>query len=136
MNLTSKPSLPSAFALVARTGLAAGLLGACHVVALAQAVQPVAAAPASAASSAPATAALPDATNVEGSQDTSTPDIANGQATQAWLGAQASRKQASRTRQTQSGTVMSKVHERYVKSFERPIPDRLRDDTGFGSGSK
>jgi hypothetical protein len=43
--------------------------------------------------------------------------VGKGDATRAWLGAQASRKQASGTRQTLSGPVMSKVHERYAKSF-------------------
>jgi Protein of unknown function (DUF3613) len=47
--------------------------------------------------------------------------IGKGEATRAWLGAQASRKQASQTRQSLSGPVMSTVHERYVKSFSQPV---------------
>jgi hypothetical protein len=47
--------------------------------------------------------------------------LGKGDGTRAWLGAQASRKQASSTRQTLSGPVMSKVHERYVKSFGQEI---------------
>ncbi len=45
----------------------------------------------------------------------------DGKATRAWLGAQSGRKQASSTRQTLSGPVMSTVHDRYVKSFAQPI---------------
>jgi Protein of unknown function (DUF3613) len=61
------------------------------------------------------------------------PDMANGRSTQAWLNAQAHRQGASRTRQTMSGPVMGKVHERYLKSFEASVPSRLRDETSFGS---
>jgi len=44
-------------------------------------------------------------------------------------GAQASRKQASATRQTLSGPVLSAVHERYVKSFAQPVePTPIRAD--------
>lgn len=56
----------------------------------------------------------------------------NGQDTHRWLDSQASRKQASTTRQTLSGPVMEKVHERYVNSFTNPVPQRLRDNTGAG----
>lgn len=47
--------------------------------------------------------------------------LGKGDATRSWLGAQTSRKQASRTRQTLSGPVMSTVHERYVKSFSQEV---------------
>ena len=46
----------------------------------------------------------------------------NGTATRAWLGKQAQRQDASKTRQTQSGPVMTAVHDRYVKSFTNDIP--------------
>lgn len=47
--------------------------------------------------------------------------------TKDWLQAQSSRAQASPVRQTLSGPVLSKVHERYVKSFAEPIPRKLND---------
>lgn len=58
------------------------------------------------------------------------PQIATGEASKAWLGGQARRQQASKTRQTLSGPVMQAVHERYVKSFTVDIPptDKLRPD--------
>lgn len=57
------------------------------------------------------------------------PAIASGNSTKAWLAAQGSRQDASETRQTLSGPVLSKVHERYVKSFTMPVPERLSKDT-------
>jgi Protein of unknown function (DUF3613) len=55
--------------------------------------------------------------------------IGKGDATRAWLGAQAGRKQGSQTRQSLSGPVMSTVHDRYVKSFAQPIePTPIRAD--------
>jgi hypothetical protein len=54
--------------------------------------------------------------------------IAEGKASREWIAQQASRKQASTTKQTLSGPIMGKVHGRYLESFTRPVPDRLRDD--------
>lgn len=59
--------------------------------------------------------------------------IADGHATRDWMQRQASRKQASTIKQTLSGPVMDKVHERYVDSFNRAVPDRLRDNTPTSS---
>jgi len=59
--------------------------------------------------------------------------IADGHATRDWTQRQASRKQASSIKQTLSGPVMDKVHERYVDSFSKAVPDRLRDNTPISS---
>jgi hypothetical protein len=114
--------------------LAAVLMG-CLMMASAQSSAQVQAEKQTVASSASTSQAetMPGTTSSEETQGPESPDIANGQATQGWLSAQAGRKQASRTRQTLSGPVMSKVHERYLESFKRAIPDRLRDETNFGT---
>ncbi len=70
-------------------------------------------------------ASVPDADTEEAPE----PRTGKGDATRAWLGAQASRKQASNTRQTLSGSVMSTVNKRYVDSFSRNIdPTPIRAD--------
>lgn len=43
--------------------------------------------------------------------------------TQQWLELQRSGKAASPQAQPISGEVMDKVHSRYIKSFEKPIPE-------------
>lgn len=43
--------------------------------------------------------------------------------TQQWLQLQRSGKSASAQAQPYSGEVMDKVHTRYLKSFEKPIPE-------------
>lgn len=43
-------------------------------------------------------------------------------ATRQWLELQRSGQAASPQRQTLSGEAMSKIHERYIKSFTHPIP--------------
>lgn len=43
--------------------------------------------------------------------------------THKWLELQRSGKAASTQAQPISGEVMDKVHQRYIKSFERPIPE-------------
>jgi hypothetical protein len=52
----------------------------------------------------------------------------SGADTRVWLRAQSQRGQASNTQQTLSGPVMRRVHDRYLKSFEQPVPERLSDD--------
>lgn len=67
---------------------------------------------------------------------TASPEAASapsGLETRKWLESQVSRKQASSIRQTLSGPVMEKVHERYVKSFAVAIPERLRENMSTGS---
>ncbi len=59
-----------------------------------------------------------------------------GAVSRSWLQAQGSREQASATPPTLSGPVMRRVHERYVKSFEQPIPERLADDRPTSRSSK
>jgi hypothetical protein len=81
--------------------------------------EPEAANPAVAASS-------PASTEPERAAET---DIASGERTKGWLGSQASGAQASRHKQTLSGPVMSKVHERYVKSFTTAVPEHLGAST-------
>ncbi len=53
------------------------------------------------------------------------PRFATGEETHTWLQRQASRKQASRTRQTLSGPTMTGVHKRYVESFDKPISETV-----------
>jgi hypothetical protein len=43
--------------------------------------------------------------------------------TQQWLELQRSGNAASSQAQPLSGEVMDKVHQRYIKSFEKPIPE-------------
>lgn len=43
--------------------------------------------------------------------------------TQQWLELQRSGKSASSNPQPMSGEAMEKVHQRYIKSFEKPIPE-------------
>lgn len=57
---------------------------------------------------------------------------ATGVTTRQWVNTQGQREQASATRQTLSGPVMRRVHERYLKSFEAEVPTRLRDSESFG----
>jgi hypothetical protein len=52
-----------------------------------------------------------------------------GTTSRRWLQAQGQHEQASLVQPTLSGPVMHRVHERYLKSFERPIPDKLGDDS-------
>lgn len=59
-----------------------------------------------------------------------------GAVSRNWLQAQGSREQASATPPTLSGPVMRRVHERYVKSFEQPIPEKLADDRPASRSSK
>lgn len=51
-----------------------------------------------------------------------------GTASRRWLQAQGAREQASAKQPTLSGPVMRRVHERYVRSFEQPVPEQLTDD--------
>lgn len=60
------------------------------------------------------------------------PAPATGVITRQWVNAQGQREQASATRQTLSGPVMRRVHDRYLKSFETEVPTRLRDTESFG----
>ena len=62
--------------------------------------------------------------------------VASGRQTRAWLEMQAGRQQASKTRQTVSGPVMSKIHERYVNSFKTPVHESVRDTTPVSNGAK
>ncbi|WP_020183807.1 DUF3613 domain-containing protein [Methylotenera sp. 1P/1] len=49
--------------------------------------------------------------------------------TQQWLELQRSGKSASPQAQPISGEVMDKVHKRYLKSFEKPIPEFYGHET-------
>lgn len=49
--------------------------------------------------------------------------------TQQWLELQRSGKSASPNAQPSSGEVMNKVHQRYLKSFEKPIPEFYKHET-------
>lgn len=48
-----------------------------------------------------------------------------GESTKTWLDLQRSGNQASSHAQPISGPVMLRSYERYLKSFERPIPDKF-----------
>lgn len=64
-------------------------------------------------------------------QTVPTPSIETRQPspTQQWLELQRSGKSASPQAQPISGEVMDKVHKRYLKSFERPIPEFYEHET-------
>ncbi len=49
--------------------------------------------------------------------------------TEQWLELQRSGKSASSRAQPLSGEVMDKVHKRYIKSFEKPIPEFFEHET-------
>jgi hypothetical protein len=57
------------------------------------------------------------------SEDTFVTEVHEPSSTQKWLELQRSGKAASTQAQPISGEVMDKVHQRYIKSFERPIPE-------------
>lgn len=64
-------------------------------------------------------------------QTTSTPPTEARQisSTQQWLELQRSGKSASFQTQPLSGEAMDKVHKRYLKSFEKPIPEFYEHET-------
>jgi hypothetical protein len=73
--------------------------------------------------------AAPSASEDNGVETIKAERVGKGDATRGWLNAQASRRQASSTRQTLSGPVMSTVHDRYVQSFAHPVvPTSIRAD--------
>lgn len=54
----------------------------------------------------------------------------------AWTAQQRDGTAASPHRQTLSGKAMERAHERYLKSFEHPIPERFpRDSASTNAGS-
>jgi hypothetical protein len=55
--------------------------------------------------------------------------VGEASATQQWLELQRSGKSASSQAQPISGEVMDKVHQRYLKSFEKPIPEFYKHET-------
>lgn len=59
----------------------------------------------------------------ENGQSTVPPPERELSPTQQWLELQRSGKAASPQAQPISGEVMDKVHSRYIKSFEKPIPE-------------
>ncbi|HEX4895203.1 MAG TPA: DUF3613 domain-containing protein [Solimonas sp.] len=61
-----------------------------------------------------------------------------GSEARAWLDLQRSGAAASRTPPTTSGEVADRVYQRYLQSFEHPLPERFEREeinTGGGSGS-
>jgi hypothetical protein len=62
-------------------------------------------------------------------QLSSSSHVAGASATQQWLELQRSGKSASPQAQQISGEVMDKVHQRYLKSFEKPIPEFYKHDS-------
>ena len=109
-------TLALGFALAAGTGVS-------HA---AEGQEPTPAAPS--ASTAASTAATTAATTEATAQVTE----ASSSTVRRWVAAQGQREQASATRQTLSGPVMRRVHDRYLKSFEQDIPTRVRDTESFG----
>lgn len=62
----------------------------------------------------------------DSSTSTASPNSpAIGDATKSWLELQHSGKQSSEHPQQIQGPVMQRSYERYLKSFERPIPERF-----------
>lgn len=78
------------------------------------------------------TPAAPSATTEDTTEDTAPVTQASSSTVRRWVAAQGQREQASATRQTLSGPVMRRVHDRYLKSFEQDIPTRVRDAESFG----
>lgn len=102
-----------------------GLSIACAVPAFAQAAAaPAAAGPATVPATAPATATTP--------AETRSPQV--GDATRALLAAQARGASASPTPRPIAGDVAQRSYDRYLKSFEYPIPESLAS-TVVKSGS-
>lgn len=64
-----------------------------------------------------------DSAFAEDAQKTSSTETQEQSPTQKWLEFQRSGVAASQHAQPISGQVMDKVHRRYLKSFEHPIPD-------------
>lgn len=58
-------------------------------------------------------------------------EVSEPSATQQWLELQRSGRSASSQAQPSSGEVMDRVHKRYLKSFEKPIPEFYEHDTSF-----
>ncbi|MFT3857975.1 MAG: DUF3613 domain-containing protein [Aquabacterium sp.] len=59
------------------------------------------------------------------------PSIGDGQSTRLWLAKQQSGAQASPHRQAMSGPVMRIVHQRYIDSFSKPIPEWVSKKNDF-----
>jgi hypothetical protein len=68
-------------------------------------------------------AAVADEVPGQATQATPLPSQPSLSPTQQWLELQRSGKSASAQAQPFSGEVMDKVHTRYLKSFEKPIPE-------------
>jgi hypothetical protein len=68
-------------------------------------------------------AAMADEVPGQTTQATPLPSQPSLSPTQQWLELQRSGKSASAQAQPFSGEVMDKVHTRYLKSFEKPIPE-------------
>lgn len=62
-------------------------------------------------------------------QSSPSPHVSEASPTQQWLELQRSGKSASPQAQPISGEVMDKVHKRYLKSFEKPIPEFYEHET-------
>ncbi len=62
-------------------------------------------------------------------QSSPSPPVGEASSTQQWLELQRSGKFASPQAQPISGEVMDKVHQRYLKSFEKPIPEFYDHET-------
>ncbi|MGH8550452.1 MAG: DUF3613 domain-containing protein [Methylococcales bacterium] len=64
------------------------------------------------------------------------PTESNGEAIRRWLELQRSGAVASPVRQTLSGSVADHIHERYLNSFNYPIPESYyKDKNGRGAPS-
>jgi hypothetical protein len=50
-------------------------------------------------------------------------------ATRAWLDLQSSGQEASKKPQPLSGEVLDKIHERYIDSFSKPIPEHYEHES-------
>jgi hypothetical protein len=77
----------------------------------------------------PSATTTPQSHGIEADASATETDIANGQSTHEWLAAQSSGKQASKQQPRLSGPVMTKIHQRYLDSFGKAIPDQLSRTT-------
>ncbi len=62
------------------------------------------------------------------------PATPQGAATQAWVDLQISGSAAPADERPMPGEIADKVYQRYVKSFEKPIPESLKRDNFVSAG--
>lgn len=67
--------------------------------------------------------------NPAAEQPTSAEQTPSSTATRAWLDLQSSGQEASKQPQPLSGEVLDKIHDRYIDSFGKPIPEHYEHES-------